>query len=134
MRIVAIEAFDEILVLVVVDVVINVATIAMVMMRLLLAKSLHSVVIHVVARNSTASRVDIRTSLHLLCVHSHGMVLIHLRRRSVISLSRLKLLSLSHSLPLLAASMKIKRRKVENLGTQWLVEWRDNESPLKSLR
>jgi hypothetical protein len=60
MRIVAVEALDEIFVLVVV------ATVAavVVMRLLLLAKALHSVV-HI-ARNGTAARIHIRTSLHLL--------------------------------------------------------------------
>ena len=74
MRIVAVEALDEILVLVV-----DVPTIAsMIVMRLLLLpKALHSV-IHV-AWYGTAAGVDIRTSLHLLCVHCDGVIWVHYR-------------------------------------------------------
>lgn len=96
MRIVAVEAVIEIFVLVVVAP-------AVVVMRRLLAKSLHSVVIHV-ARDGTAPGVDIRTSLHLLWVHGlpewvHGMVLVHFRsaRWTVVFLTRFSRLSFLQS-------------------------------------
>jgi hypothetical protein len=77
MRIVAVEALDEILVLVVV-VVVTISTVStMIMMRLLLllSKTLHSV-IHI-ARYGTAARIYVRASLHLLSVHCDGVI--HIR-------------------------------------------------------
>lgn len=72
MRIVAVKALDEILVLVVVAVV----SAMIVMGLLLLSKALHSV-IHV-ARNCTATRIYVGTSLHWLGVHCYRVILIHL--------------------------------------------------------
>lgn len=90
MRIVAVEAVVEIFVLVVVAA-------AVVVVRGLLAESLHSIVIHV-ARDGTAAGVDVRTSLHLLRVHClpervHGMVLVHFRsaRGTVVFLTQASL-------------------------------------------
>jgi hypothetical protein len=72
MRTVAVEAVDEILVLVV-DV--EAAVAPVIVVRLLLAKSLHSVV-HI-TRYGTASGVQVRSSLHLLWVHCDRVVWIH---------------------------------------------------------
>lgn len=76
MRIVAVEAFDEILVLVVVA---AAAVATMIVMRLLLLSvALHSV-IHV-ARNCAAARIYVRPSLHLLSIHCDRVILIHFLR------------------------------------------------------
>lgn len=71
MRIVAVEALDEIFVLIVIA-----AIIAVIVMRLLLwPKALHSV-IHI-ARNCAAAWVDVRSSLHRLRVHGYCVIRIH---------------------------------------------------------
>lgn len=86
MRIVAVEAVDEILVLVV-----DAAVAAMVMRLLLLAEALLHSMVHVTG-NGTAAGIDIRTSLHGLRIHCDGVILIHFLRVEYFLLSRLKLL------------------------------------------
>lgn len=85
MRIVAVEAVDEILVLVV-----DAAVAAVVMRLLLLAEALLHSMVHVTG-NGTAAGIDIRTSLHGLSIHCDGMVLIHFLRVEYFLLSPLKL-------------------------------------------
>lgn len=109
MRIVAVEAVVEILVLVVVAA-------AVVVMRRLLAESLHSVVVHV-ARDGTAAGVDVRTSLHLLWVHClpervHGMVLVHFRsaRGTLVFLTRASLV--------FPACNQIMKRKLKTFASR----------------